>query len=91
LLKEEMAMEGTQGQQGAQGMPPPGAMLDRIEAAVAQDPERARQTIDQLKTELQSLPQDQKAQLAEKLVQRVQAMSPEQQEQLKDIIAMVRG
>jgi hypothetical protein len=83
-------MEGTtQEPQGMQGMPPPGAFLDKIEAAVAQDPQAAREAIGQLRQEIMNMSPEQKAQLregAEKLVQRVQAMSPEQQAQLQEIV-----
>jgi hypothetical protein len=88
-------MEGTtQEPQGTQGMPPPGALLDKIEAAVSQDPQAAREALGQVRQEIMNLTPEQKAQLregAEKLVQRDQARSPEQQALLQEIVAMIRG
>jgi hypothetical protein len=90
--KEEFDMEGTtQEPQGMQGMPPPGALLDRIEAAVAQDPEGAREALGQLRREIMNLPPEENAQFREALEKRVEAMTPEKQAQLQDILTMLRG
>jgi hypothetical protein len=91
-FKEEWNMEGTtQEPQGMQGMPPPGALLDRIEAVVAQDPEGAREALDQLRREVMNLSPEQNAQFREALEKRVEAMTPEKQAQLQDILTMLRG
>jgi hypothetical protein len=85
-------MEGTtQEPQGMQSMPPPGALLDKIEAAVAQDPAQAREALGQLRQEIMNLSPEQKAQFREAAEKRVQAMSPEKQAQLQEILTMLCG
>jgi hypothetical protein len=83
-------MEGTtQEPQGMEGMPPPGALLDRIEAAIAQDPEGAREALEQFRQEIMNLSPEENAQFREAFEKRVEAMTPEKQAQLQEIIAML--
>jgi hypothetical protein len=88
-------MEGTtqepQGMPGMPGMPPPGALLDQIEAAVAQDPAKAREALGQLRQDIMNLSPEENAQFREALEKRVEAMSPEKQAQLQEILTMLRG
>jgi ABC-type Zn uptake system ZnuABC Zn-binding protein ZnuA len=95
--QEEWIMENTQGTQetpGMQGMPGDEmSLLDRIQAAVDQDPEKARQTLEEVQQRIQSMSTEQKAQLqasAEQLQARLQGLSAEKKAQIDDIMQKLR-